>query len=147
MGQYTLPKITWGGSFANTVTIAYPVDNFTSYSKPREGSEWIQSPAGVEDAWIVGRDYYLNVDIRWIPTNNTTNPNATGWDGATGFRAFIEWAQDKNIFRWYPNASTGTYYSCYLVSPTDETSLTYEQDGTRAISLVMRNPTSAIDGY
>lgn len=140
------PKITWGTSFANTLSIGYPVDNWSSWSEPRQGSVWVQSMSGDEDSWIIGTDYYLQVDVRWIPTANTTSPVATGWDGTTGFRAFLEWAKAKNVFRWYPDKDSASYVASYLVDPMNG-GPTVEPDGTKRITLVIRNATTAYDGY
>ena len=147
MGKWNVPKITWGASFANTLNFGYPLDNFASYSKPRQGSEWVQATSGAEDAWVVGRDYYLQGLARWIPTTDSTGPTATGWDGSTGFRAFLEWAQDKNAFRWFPDKNSGTYITSYLFEPLADIAITPEADGTRQVNLVMRNSGSAYDGY
>lgn len=140
------PKIEWGTSFANTLNVGYPVDNFSTWSEPRQGSQWVQSYSGLEDSWIIGYDYYLSVDIRWIPTSDTTSPVATGWDGATGWRGFLEWSQAKNQFRYYPDQSLGTFYLSYLVEPF-EGGPSLEPDGTKRITLVMRNADSAYEGY
>jgi hypothetical protein len=140
------PKITWGTSFANTLDIAYPLDNFKAYSTYREGSQFAQTMAGVEDAWIIGTDYTLEGDVRWIRTTNTTTPLATGWDGSTGVRAFLEWAREKNQFRFYPDTTVNTYILSYLVEPLDG-SHSLESDGTRTIRLVMRNASTAYEGY
>lgn len=141
--QNVRPKITWGASFVNTLTIAYPLDDWRSYSEQRGGSITLQVESGTEDAWDMGSDYVLEGSARWI-TSTGTNPS--GWDGSTGWRAFLEWARLKNVFRFYPNADVNTYYSCYLVEPLNGQH-TLEMDGTRSIRLVIRNPTSPFDGY
>lgn len=141
------PKITWGTSFANTLSIGYPLDNYKSGSTPRDGSAWAQSPGGAEDAWIVGTDYTLEGDIRWIPQTNVATPAATGWDTAsTGFRLFLEWARAKNAFRWFPDKDAVGYIESYLVEPLTGTPEP-ETDGTRSLHIVMRNSSSAYDGY
>jgi hypothetical protein len=148
MAQGEKPRITWGTSFGNTLNIGYPLDRAIAYPLPRGGSEFIQSRSGVEEAWIVGDDYYLSGSIRWIPTSTTTNPVATGWDGATGFEAFLVWARKRNIFRWIPNyAVPGTYKTCYLVEPWGDPP-SQEDDGTRTINIVMRSSDqTAFTGY
>jgi hypothetical protein len=147
MGKFTVPKITWNTGFGSTFTFAYTLDNWSSYSKPRDGSEWAQSTSGIEDAWIVGKDYYLEGDIRWIPSTDTTSPVATGWDGSTGVRAFLEWAWDKNGFNFYPDKNAGNPILSYLVQPIDNAQITIESDGTRMFHIVMRNAAVAYDGY
>lgn len=140
MPDYRLkvPKILWGAALANTLTLPYPLDNVIAGPEPRAGSESDQAPSGVEDAWTVGTDYILEGDARWIP-------QAT-WDGATGFAAFLTWARDKKVIRFYPDKDAGTYIDCYLVEPMTGQG-EQENDGTRRIRLRLRNVTTAFDGY
>lgn len=141
-----IPKITWGAAFANTLSFGYLLDAIIAGSEPRDGSESVQGVSGVEDSWSVGTDYLLEADARWIPQANTASPVATGWDGATGWRAFLESARDKNVFRFYPDKDGGTYLTCYLVEPMRGQGEP-ETDGTRKIRFRMRNASSAFDGY
>lgn len=141
-----IPKITWGDSFANTLSIGYPVDNFSTWTEPRQGSVWVQSLSGLEDSWIIGYDAYLQVEVRWIPTSTTASPVATGWDGSTGWTGFLQNVQAKNPFRWFPNKDEATYYTSYLVEPM-EGGPTLEMDGTKRLLLVMRSSTEAYTGY
>lgn len=144
----SVPKITWGSSFANTLNLGYPLDNATTYSENRDGSLYSMTPSGIEDAWIVGTNQILEGDLRWIPASDTTSPTATGWNTTTtGVRAFIEWARNKNIFHWYPDKTSGTYYSCYLTDPIAGPP-TIEADGTRNIHVKLRtSDDSAFVGY
>ena len=144
--RFKTPKITWGASFANTLNIAYPVDNVTAGDEPRAGSTFDRSVSGVEDAWIAGTDYLLTADIRWIPQVDTTTPLATGFDGATGVRAFLAWARQKNPLRWFPDAASGTFITCYLAEPVQGLPPA-ESDGTRKLTVTLRNVTTAFDGY
>lgn len=98
-----LAKITWGPSFGNTLWIPY-ADNAVSYTEPGEDWEWLRAPSGFRDAWVGGEDGMLALDHRWIPTVNTSDPLATGWDGAAGVRAFLSWARGMNPYRVYPDA-------------------------------------------
>lgn len=143
----TVPAILWGASFANVLHVGYFLDNVKSGDQPRDGSEWVQSPSGVEEAWITGTDFYIEFDVRWIPQVDTASPVATGWDGTTGVREFLKWARQKNAFRFVMDAtSLGTYILSYLVDPTTG----YpdpEDDGTRKIRLRIRNASTAYDGY
>lgn len=141
-----LPKITWGTGFSNTLNIGYPLNNWTVSSKAFEESTFLQIESGEEDAWIINTEYYLEGDIRFIPTDNLTNPARTGWDGTTGVNAFLIWARDKNIFRFYPDKDAASYIESYLVEPTTTTP-TIEGDGTRTIRLYIRNATYPYDGY
>ncbi len=134
-----IPKITWGASFANTLYPGYSVDNPDPYNDRREGSEIDVAPSGARDSWSLGTDEFLAFDARWIPGDNGTTPEGntiTGWDGATGWAAFIEWARDMNAFRFYPDKDVGSYHTCLLVKPISG-SPGRESDGTKRIRIVM----------
>lgn len=139
----SLPCILWGSSFQNTLSIGYPLDSLISYSNPREGYSVVQTESGIEGAWIQGTDYVLEGDMRWIPSVSTSNPVYTGWNGATGVEAFLEFARNKNPIRYCPNAAaTGSYTTCYLVEPMTGPP-NQEENGTRSIRLVLRTPSGS----
>lgn len=144
-----IPKFTWGPAYANVLNCGFPLDNPTCYSEPRDGSETGQSTAGYEDAWTTGTDQYLEGDIRWIPKSDTTTPAvATGWDGTTGFNAFLAWMRDKNQARFFPDNTSGTYQPVYLVEPLKGKPVTEMADGTRKISIKLRTADqSPFTGY
>ena len=146
----TIPKITWGAGFTGSLEIGFPLDFAVSYSKPREGSERAQFISGEEDSWIVGTDYILEGQARWIPiaaTTSSLNVAQAGWDGALGFRAFLEWAKTAQQFRYIPDRdSPGTYVLSTLVEPIDSAPTLEPADGTRTIRLIIRNPTNPYDG-
>lgn len=144
--RLTIPKILWGAAFANTLNVGYRLDNVKSWDEPRQGGAVDQAPSGVEDAWTVGVDYVLEGELRWIPQTDTTTPLATGWNGALGVRAFLQWARDKNVVRFYPDAASGTFIDCYLVEPMKGGG-EVEEDGTRRVVFRLRNSTSNLDGY
>jgi hypothetical protein len=145
MPQTKNPSITWGTSFANAISFEIPADSPVSYTKPRDGSQAVQASSGVRDAWIVGTDYVLELDVRWIPTTSTGTQ--TGWDGTTGWRSFLDWARQANAFRWIPDASApGTYVTSYLVEPFQQAP-SIEPNGFRRLRLVMTNSTTPYDGY
>jgi hypothetical protein len=146
MGTYRIPKITWSGSYAATLNVGYPLDNWAAYSNAFEGSQFVQVESGTEDAWIINTEYVLEGDIRWIPTTNGVNPTQTGWDGVNGVRAFLEYGRAKNTFRWYPNKDEGTYIESYLVEPLNGAH-GLEPDGTRTIRIKIRNSTTDYSGY
>lgn len=132
-------KIVWGDTYANTLQAGYALDTAKSYSESRTGSETIQYVSGVEDAWVTGDDQVLEGMVRWIPRLATTTPegvNATGWEGATGWRAFLEWARRKNVLRFYPDpvGDAATFFPCYLVEPS-KGGPDNEDDFTRKLSL------------
>lgn len=145
--RLTRPRIIWGPTLSTWLTLGYPLDNVSAGDEPREGSETVQTPSGVEDSWRVGTDYVLTADVRFIPPTDTSSPLATGWDGTLGFRAFLAWARDKNVIRFLPDANdAGTYIDCYLVAPMTGQG-TSENDGTRMVTLKLRNSATPFDGY
>lgn len=102
------PVIRWGTNYNQAWYLPSPLDNVECGSEPRQGSEFVQAPSGVEDAWIVGTDYVLTGDLRWIPQSDSLYyPRATGWDtaagGLNGARAALEWLRRKNSFAWHPD--------------------------------------------
>ena len=140
MARTTQPSILWGTSFANTLTLSL-FDNAVCYPMPGEGSEWVDLPGSSHDSWITGTDQILEGDARYIPTTNETSPfTATGWDGSTGWREFLEWAWAGNAFRWvYDKDTVGTYVLSYLIEPRMGFVPALEQDGTRRVRLKMRS--------
>ena len=152
MADYTqkIPKITWGTSFANTLYPGYPLDNPVAYPQQREGSEVDESPSGIRDAWNLGDEELLEADARWIPGTAGTTPEGntiTGWDGATGWQAFLKWAREMNPFRLYPDKDVASYHTCYLIEPASGAP-GREEDGTRRLHLVIKDTGgNAFDGY
>lgn len=151
MGRGKIPRITWGAAFANQLDIRDPV-NALNYQVPAEGSEFDTNPSsGSADSWIYGPEQMLEVTIRWIPIANTTTPAvATGYDGATGWRAFLNWAREMNVFRWIPDKdSPGTYYPMLLVEPLMEGGVALERGSRhRSLTLTMRtSDRSVVTGY
>jgi hypothetical protein len=145
--RITRPAIRWGAGFANLLQLGYALDNVRAGDEPRAGSTVDQAPSGVEDAWTTGVDYVLSADVRWIPRADTAAPAATGWDGAAGFRAFLAWARDKNLVRWYPDVTdAATFIDSYLVEPMQGQG-DNESDGTRRIPLKLRNSSTPYNGY
>lgn len=136
MPSLTFPAIAWDG---NTLVFAVPADNAVAYSEDREGSDRAEAPSGAVDAWIVGTNEFLELDARWIPTTDETTPyghTATGWDGATGWGAFLRYARDAGTFDFQPDKDTpGTSFTCVLVDPPKPS---LEEDGTRKIRLKIR---------
>lgn len=144
--RFKTPKITWGAAFANTLNIGFPLDSVKAYDEPRAGSAFDRCTSGVEDAWITGTDYLLTAEVRYIPQVDVATPLATGWDGATGFRALLAWARNKSQVRFFPDAASGTYLLCYLADPMQGPP-DFETDGTRKLTVTLRNTTSPFDGY
>ncbi len=122
MSLSDIPAILWGASFANTFSIAHPLDMANAGSEQRKGTETKVAPSGIRDAWVVGTDPILEGSIRHIPIDDLTpddnGNNATGWDGATGGREMLEWLLDNNVGRWVPDkGDLGTYVEFYLEQP------------------------------
>lgn len=130
-------EIRWGLGNSSVLTIGYPVDNLSVFSQPRNGSEFVQTMGGVEDAWITGVDYYLDATIRWIPNQGTAS--ATGWQGSQGWDAFLRWARDKRPFIWVMDVETGLGIESTLVEPLSG-GPGVEMDGTKSIRILIRNP-------
>lgn len=135
------PKIVWNG---NTINFKYILDNAVSYSVPFQDSQFVQTKSGKEASWIKNTIYVLEADVRWIPT--ITSTGVTGWDGATGWRAFLEYARKKNSFQFYPDKDETTYIDSFLADPIDGTH-TLEFDGSRKVRLIIRNTTNPYTGY
>ncbi|HKB54588.1 MAG TPA: hypothetical protein VKD22_11355, partial [Ramlibacter sp.] len=129
-------------------TIGYPLDNPVAYATPRAGSEWART-GNTEDAWLLGTDYWLEGEARWIPTTDTTVPvSATGWDGTSGWQAFLAWCWDGNAPHWYPDATATTYMSVHVVEPRGQAPSIEQSDGTRRAHLKLRSADgSAFTGY
>jgi hypothetical protein len=145
-------KITWGAAFANTLNLGDGLDQTNAYPILRAGGEQTQYRSGVEDAWDAGTDQMFTGVARWVPRDNgsTGFGNAiTGWNGATGFAAFLSWARLKNVVRFYPDpvGTPALFYPCYLVEPmADPPEL--EDDFSRRVRLLLRTSDgSIVDGF
>jgi hypothetical protein len=124
--------------FPNIASFGQPLDSALAFPVPREGSEWGQADSGERDAWLIGDDERLRGVVRNIPTADTADPVATGWDGPTGWAAFLKWVRAMNVFRWFPDAASGAFQPCYLVEPLQgEPAL--EENGDRALELVIED--------
>jgi hypothetical protein len=125
------------------------LDEPVYYREVREGTEWMQGRSGVEDAWLVGVDYYLRGTARYLPSQDADNPGiTTGWWGSAetpgvgvGVQSLIEagWRR-QSITYSYNRAGLGAAFpGCYLVEPASgEPGL--EPNAQETIELVLRNP-------
>ena len=101
MARFNIPRITYGNG--TVIQAGLPLDNVTSYPEPREGSVFSMAPSGIEDAWYLGDDQFLEGDWRFIPTVDSLFPYpATGWD--SGVRQWLSFARQKQTFRFYPDS-------------------------------------------
>lgn len=150
MARSDIPKITWGGSFANTLDFGYPIDRVVTFSDPRPGFQIVRTPAGEADSWYTGEDFILEGIVKWIPTSDGTTPygeDITGWDGSTGWRAFLAWARAQNEFRFYPDKDTGTYKTCALLDPIEGAPGLDQSTMTRNLRIAIVTTDSEFTGY
>lgn len=139
----------------NIVLLDY-LDTPIADETPREGSEWVQSYSGVEDAWFNGPDYRLSAKARWIPTTPQSSPViVSGWDGrneATGVNcgvaAMLRAGRQKATLRFVPDRSAcTTYIDSYLVDPLkDPPTLEANNGPYRTFPLVLRNASTPYEG-
>lgn len=135
-----------GEIFWNELNLGYPLDEAVSYSRPAEGSAMAFLPSGEVDAWDAGETHVLSAAARWIPRENTASPLATGWDGATGFRAFLAHARRGNPCWLSPDITDlSAGWTMHLEAPFDDAPEP-EPDMTRRVALVLRSATP-IEGY
>ncbi|KKN41950.1 hypothetical protein LCGC14_0718170 [marine sediment metagenome] len=143
-------QIQWDSGFSKVLEFGYPFDFAVASSEDRAGSERVQFMNGDETAWIVGTDFILQGQARWIPTESgslaTTGVPISAIQGTDGWRAFLEWARDANEFRWIRDRDdAGTFILSRLVeagTPTLEAA-----DGTKNIALRIRNTATEFVGY
>lgn len=111
------PRLLWGSGYANALDLAAPLEDVLSYSRPREGSEWIDTKAGGREAWLEGTDYLLAGRARWIPTETALvgGRRVSGWQGTDGWDAALQWLRDGNTGRYYPDGRN------LVISPTMST--------------------------
>jgi len=114
-----ISKLLWGAGFENELRIGFPLFDLVTDREEREGSEHIQAPSGVEDAWITGRDYVIDAEVRWIPDGPGTAPVQTQLSGAVSWQAFLDYARDANALRFIPDDTAPDFYidNVYLVEP------------------------------
>lgn len=134
----------------SVVLFSDPLDTVNAWPEPRDGSEWVKSASGLEDAWIVGTDEMLSGDVRWIPTVDVATPyNQTGWDGRAeaawanvGWRAMLTYGWQKSTFTFVPDQSDADagLHTCYLVEPIERMEPGREQANmTRTFTIQLRD--------
>lgn len=136
----------WGASssgasphYENELLIGYSLFDWITDRPPREGSVFVQAPSGAEDAWVTGRDYVMDAEVRFIPDKPSTTPERAVVAGPLSVQAFLDYCRDKNPFRFVPNVNTPDFYveQCYLVEPIRGFGGNLA-DLTRGVRLVMR---------
>jgi hypothetical protein len=151
-----IPAITWDGALNtdNIIEFMYPLDDWRVYSRAIEGSEFLQIESGQEDAWIVNTEYVLEGSVKFIVSSTTgsrkmrigSGSNVKGWDDNKGWDEFLQYAREKNTFRFYPESGSAYYITSFLFSPIEDAP-SLEPDGTRTIQLGIRNTSQSYDGY
>lgn len=131
--------LSWGSSFQNRVILASSLLDMVTDRPPRDGSEWVQAPSGVEDAWITGTDYTLQCRAAFIPDGGAS---PTPVSGTVAWQAFLDWARQKNTFRFLPDVTNPAFYvdGCYLVDPVKGFGV-LGPDIKRQLTFTIRNPT------
>lgn len=124
MGYRTVaPFIRWGANHQNAAYFGFPLDNVTTWSEPRQGSEFVQLPSALETAWLLGYDQILEGDLRWLPPTDTLfYPRATGWNfnaNTPGLRQFLEWARQKQLFTFIPDGRNLLLYPTLTSATVD----------------------------
>lgn len=132
-------QIKWGAALVNTLTFEFPLFTVVTDREPRDGSEWAASPGGTRDAWIVGRDYVMECEARWI---RDSSGSFTAISGAASWQDFLDWCRGANSFRFIPNVSSpGTFIDpCYLADPMKGFG-DVDQLIRRTVKLKLINPT------
>ncbi len=140
--------ILWGRNsdgtyhYENRLLFGRPGYNMVTDRVPRPPSQSGQGPSGVEDAFIVGRDFVLWITNKWIP-DGSSDATMSPLSGPVGWQAFFDYARDKNPFRFVPDATYPGFYvdGCYLVDPIGKGSLGQLDDVIlRDIPYQIRNP-------
>ena len=140
-GSFLWGASSSGYSYQNTLTVGYPFYDVLTDREARAGSEYVQSPSGVEDSWITGRDYTMQVAVRWIDDSPTALPTRAPVSGPGGWQDFLDYARAKNPFRWCPDASLPSAYvdGCYLMEPMTGFGANLE-NLQRGVTVKFRNP-------
>jgi hypothetical protein len=109
----------------------------------RDGSEHVQSPSGLEDAWVVGTDSVLRCSVRWMPlADEGAGPGVVGVDGVMpgyGFRDFLSTGRAKSLITIVPDLTQSLSVPAYLVEPMSD-ALEFEDDNTRRCAIRLRSP-------
>ena len=137
-----ISSLLFGTNFENRIDIGFPLFDILTDREERDGSEHIQSPSGIEDSWITGRDYVIDTEVRWIPDGPNTSPVQTQLSGPVSWQEFLDWARDANALRFVPDATVPDFYidNVYLVEPRKGFG-NLSPDLKRNVRLKLRNAT------
>lgn len=151
MARGKIPRILWGAGFANTLQAGWPLDAATTFSLPKPGFARSTTTGGTEDAWSYGDFHYLTgavVGIRPTAFPGYQGRTVTGYDGATGWQAFMAWARTGNTLRFIPDdAVPGTFKECVMVQPMDSDGDTDPNDYSRRILFTFRSNSTPFTGF
>jgi len=133
----------WGTESANELVMAVPLQDVVTDRVARAGSEWVQGASGTEDAWITGWDYTLTVRQRYIPDRLSSSTSDTFFAGSRSWQEFLDWARDKQSFRFIPDRDYPDFYipDCYLVEPLRGGGVPSSSGQDRDIEITIRNAT------
>jgi len=145
------PAFLWGTTssggtaYGKTLLLGYPLYDIVTDREPRKGSEWVQAPSGLEDAWVTGYDYTLAATVKFIPDTTSASPTRAAVAGsvtaAAEWQSFLDYARLKYPFRFCPVATcSGSYVDgCYLVDPMTGFGSNME-NLQRQVPIKIRNP-------
>lgn len=112
-----VPRITWGGSFAVSLVFDLWLDRAIAY----DTILWQANAEGYDgsnDGRSQGERSMLAGTVRRIP--RVDRNGVTGWEGSQGWRAFLQYGLDMQVFRWHADETDlATYFEAYLVEPAD----------------------------
>jgi hypothetical protein len=123
-----------------------------AWATPRAGTERVRGPDGGRDAWVTGWDNRFAADFTLIPPKPRVSPAlVSGWDGGNeavgvnaGVAAMLAEGRKKGLrLTFVPDRSNcAVSIASELMKPWDEAP-SPGRIGDRAISLALRNPTTA----
>lgn len=139
----------------SAVLLDFP-DQPVAWAENREGSARARAPSGAYDSWITGTDYRFRALCPWIPSAPRSAPAiVSGWSGLApipgvdcGVAAMLAAGRNATSLRWVPDRSVcTTYIDSELVAPFDPAPPDLGPDGTRRITLELRNITTPYPLY
>lgn len=136
-----ISRLLWGSNFGNEIRIGFPLFDLLTDHEERDGSVHDMDGAGAEVAWIEGRDYVIDTEVRWIPDRPGTGPVQSAISGAVAWQGFLDWARGGNAIRFVPDETTPLFYidNTYLVEPRKGFG-NNSSDIKRNVRLKLRNP-------
>ena len=122
------PDLSFGevgvGPRENALICVRHPEGMRTYSEPARRSVVLELPSGIRDAWVPAHQQKWTGEIRGVPWEgfDATANVWYGWEGAGGWRAFLENARVGGQFSFFPDQDDdGTSYDCQLEAPIDIT--------------------------